>query len=266
MGCGQEGQIQGLVDELKNYMDTLENITSSLEQLSRRRRILESGIESAPSERSLRALREATVESGMVISDSASSRFLLLDDNEYCVAENSCSMPAPASSTHETFFSTLTHQTLHLGLDDGADRIGRATIEERPDNQTSIAYPVSRTQTIRDSFSPDEVEAQTRKSFDLKHGDTDVQVNSTTGLIPEFAHSNSHSKETKARQFKQLLEDTDTQVTLKTINGSLDGMLGIFLGAQDTPYMAGARWVKGLVEVRGMDEHHALEVTEHDAQ
>lgn len=232
----KKDKFKALVDELKEFMDCLENITDSLEQLSRRRNILERDIQAAPDEGSVRALREVTAETGILVSDSASSRFLLLDGGDTTAAGPSCSALGQAASTRGTFFSARTHQSETQSSHGGGQYASSAGAPEARANPIQLPHIGGQPRIDRDSFSAEEIEAQTNKFWAFKRGHTDVEL---PGAVLHGSSLSAHAQKRITKQLQSMWNDKLVEVTLKTIAGSMSDLLAICLGPRETSFQGG---------------------------
>ncbi|KIW19063.1 hypothetical protein PV08_03353 [Exophiala spinifera] len=232
----RKDKFQTLVEEIRTFMDSLESITSSLEQLSRRRNLLERNIAAAPDEASLRALREVSSESGIVVSDSASSRFLHLDDFNHDPTD---SVPDDYSSSHATYVSCRTHprESMDMGRGDPA------SITLAP---PEIDRQLTPTGSTDDCFSREEVVLQTEKFKTLWQNTGNIALEVVTAG-DDSALSGPFPKRIR-KEFESVsrgIRDNNMPMSFMTINGSLVDLLGVFMGPASTPYEGGiffTRW------------------------
>jgi ubiquitin-conjugating enzyme E2 D/E len=255
----KKDRFEDLITHLKDFVDVLEDISNSLQQLTRRRDILEHDIETTQSERSLRILQEATTNSGVTISDTASSRFQLLEHGITARDDDMVFSAEQAGSLHETFITAVTHQeeesspVNHLvsgedeALDFSVDQGRSPVTREGPSDQRTVSGISGASRIvplISNGLSILEIAAQTQKFFDIKANNS-IRLSDVDADALSFAIFPPSTVRRLAMEFAKDSRDTITQVSYRCIEGRADDLLGVFLGPANSSYEGGifyTRW------------------------
>ncbi|MCJ1397230.1 hypothetical protein MMC11_000422 [Xylographa trunciseda] len=236
-----------LVQDLKDFIDNLEDITKSFQLLERQKQMIAREIDTITDVKSLELLQEACSEDTDHISDAASSRLVQLES----ISISQQQVPTIYSRLDSSSQYDSYHTAPSYSLDPTALDLQELAIEERDVDRPQNQRIVDQFQYLSSSSLKGTIPASVKRSIDIK---------SVGSLLRKVkAADDDHTREVLARHdstkdlnkrrmlliLKNLLESVPTSfVSLAPIEDDLYDLLGSIEGPPSSPYEGGVFYVR----------------------
>jgi ubiquitin-protein ligase len=236
-----------LVQDLKDLIDSLDDITKSFRMLSERQEVINAEVESITDAASLRLLEQARSGSEDQISDAASQRLRILENQSNQPRARTILTGIQSLSIEDSFHTAPSHN-IDLQEESGAVPRPESFGYDLPQNQRVVDQyrhrfsPFSRAkQTSSDLNRSIDFSAVGKALRDLKQADSQH----TASVVQRYAGTSNPEKKRMVLILKNLLRSSPTTfVSLTPMGDNLFDLLGRIEGPPSSPYQGGVFHVR----------------------
>jgi hypothetical protein len=226
-----------LVTDLKDLIDQLRDVTSSIADLEKQRQIIAAEISSLSDSHSLDVLEEALREDDPGLSEVASQRIVQLTE----AGTNAGYLTFGSESQYVTAYSAVQqHDVLDddVSFDEPGDEPDMAVSDdETQENESAALRPLDALEPTIGGH-PDLLYGQ-QNNLKVIHEENKVKF----GLVRTTTTWPIRDRSVM-RQMKQILQDTDGLVTLGPESDSFSSLLAAVQGPSGTPYHGGVFFIR----------------------